>query len=87
MVDSKILKPINTYSVLPLSNTPISTPHKVLKKQRNTRQRTQLATINQGQSNTTESARLLSTAIFSVSQALTLAQTDKTYLYNSTDTA
>ena len=31
MVDSKTLKPINKYYVVPLSKTPIGTPHKGIK--------------------------------------------------------
>ena len=45
IVDSKTLKPITKYYLVPLSKTIISTLHKVLKKQHNTRRRTQLATI------------------------------------------
>ena len=32
MIDSKTLNPINKYSVVPLSNKLIRTPHKVLNK-------------------------------------------------------
>ena len=63
MVGSKTLNPITTYSVLPLSKTLISKPHKVLKKQRKTRLRTQLATIKQAQSDTTSSTKFLLTAL------------------------
>ena len=59
MVDIKNLKPINTYSVVPLSKTPIITPHKVLKKQRKKHCGTHLTTIKGEQSDTTAFARFL----------------------------
>ena len=87
MVDSKTLKPIHTYSVVPLSKAPISTPHKVLKKQCKTRQQTQLANIKRENYDTTASARFLSAALHPVSQAITRAHTENIALYNNTDTA
>ena len=87
LIDCKTVKPINTYYVVPLSKTLISTPHKVLKKQHKTRRWTQLATIKQEQSDTTSSDRFLLTALHSVSQAIIHAHTDKIALYNNTNTA
>ena len=85
--NSKTVKYINKYSVVPQLLTLTSTPTKLLKEQHNIRGSTQPATINQAQSDTTASARFLSIALHSVSQAITLAHTDKIALYNNTDTA
>ena len=64
MVDSNpIIKTINTYIVVPPKLTLVSPPPKVLKKQRKIRGRTRLAKIQKFQSNTTASARFLSTAL------------------------
>ena len=73
MVDSKTLKPINTYSVVPQLFTLASTPTKVIKKKRKIRDRKILATIKRAQSDTTASACFLSTSLQSVSQAITRA--------------
>ena len=83
----KTVKSINTYSVVPKLLTLSSTPTKVLKKQCKIRGRTKLATINRAQYDTTASVRFLSTALRSVSQAITCAHTDKLALYNNKDTA
>ena len=68
MVDSSpIIKTINTYTVIPPKLTLVSTSPNVLKKKRKIRGRTILTTIKQAQSDTTASARFLSTALHSVS--------------------
>ena len=73
----KTVNSINTYSVV-TQHIPLAiTPTKVLKKQRKTRVRTQIATIKQAKSDTTASARFLLTAINSVSQDITRSHTDK----------
>ena len=77
MVIGKKIKPINTYSVVPLSKTLVSTPHKVLNKQRKTCRQTHIATINQAQFDITASAIFLLTALHSVSQAIICAHTEK----------
>ena len=60
LLDSNpIIKTINTYIVLPPKLTLVSPPPNVLKKQQKIRGSTRLATINQAQSETTSSARLL----------------------------
>ena len=59
----------------------------MLKKQRKTRQRKHLAAIKLEQSNTTVSARFLSTALHSASQAVIRSHTYKISLYNNMDTA
>ena len=88
MVDSNpILKTINTYTVVPLKLTLVSTSPKVLKKQRKIRDRTKLTTIKQAQSDTTASARFLSTVLHSVSQAITRANSHRTAMYNKKYTA
>ena len=87
MVSSdKTVKSINTYSVVPLNLTLVSTPTKVLNNQRKTRRRKQLATIKISQLYTTASARFLSTDLHSVSQFIIRAHTDKIALYNNFDT-
>ena len=83
----KTANSIDTSSVLPQRLTLASTPTKVLKKQHNTRGRTQLAYIKQAQSDTTASAIFLLNALHSVSQAITCAGTDKIAIYNNTDIA
>ena len=83
MVDSKTLKPINTYIVLPQPLTLAITPTKVLKKQHTIRGRERLATIKQENSDTTASARFLLTALHLVSQAITRANTNKIDIYNN----
>ena len=87
MVDSKTLKPINTYIVVPQPLTLSSTSTKVLKKQRKIRVRKKLAKIKRSQSNKTASARFLSTALHSLSQAITRANTNKIAIYNNADTS
>ena len=73
----KTVNSINTYSVV-TQHIPLAiTPTKVLKKQRKTRVRTQIATIKQAKSDTTASARFLFTAIHSVSRDITRSHTDK----------
>ena len=72
MVDSNpIIKTINTYIVVPPKLTLVRPPPKVLKKQRKIRGRAILVTIQRAQSDTTASARFLSSALHSVSQAIT----------------
>ena len=85
--NSKIVKSINTYSVVPQILTLTSTPTKLLKKQRKIRGRTQLATIKRAQSDTTASDRFLLAALHSVSHSIIRSHTDKISLYNNTDTA
>ena len=85
--NSNTVKSINTYSVVTQLLTLTITPTKLLKKQRKIRVRTQLATIKRAQSDTTASARFLSTDLHSVYQDITLAHIDKIALYNNTDTA
>ena len=87
MVDSKTLKPSNIYSVVPQLLTLASTPTKVLKKQLKIRVRTRLATIKRAHFDTTASARFLLTVLYSVSQAITRANTKKLYIYKNKDTA
>ena len=88
MVDSNsIMNPINTYTVVPSNLTLVSTPPKVLKKQRDIRERTRLATIKQAQYDKTTSARFLSTALHSVSQSITFANSHKIAMYKKKDTA
>ena len=88
MVSSnKTLNPINTYFVLPQSVALVITPTKVLKNLRKTRHRKNLVTIKIAQSDTTASARLLSTALHSVSHANIRAHTYKISLYNKSDTS
>ena len=88
MVDSNsIMKPINTYTVLPPNLTLVSTQPKVLKKHRNIRGRTRLVTIKQAQSYKTASARFLSTSLHSVSKAITCANSHRIAMYNKKDTA
>ena len=87
MVDSNpIIKTINTYIVVPPKLRLVSPPPKVLKKQQIIRGRTRLATIQQSQSNTTASARFLSTALHSVSQAITRTNIHRIDMYNKKDT-
>ena len=88
MVDSNsIINPINTYIVVPHNLTLVSTPPKVLKKQRKIRGRTRLATIKRAQSEKTASDRFLSTTFHSVSQAITRANIHRIAMYNNKDTA
>ena len=88
MVDSNyIIKPINTYTVVPPNLTLDSTPPKVLKKQRKIRGRIRLATIKRAQSDKTASSRFLSTALYSVSQAITCANIHRISMYNKKYTA
>ena len=75
--NDKTVNSINTYSVVPLNTTLARTPTTVLKKKRKRRVRTHLATINRSQSDSTSSARFLSTALHSVSQTITRVHTDK----------
>ena len=83
MVDSNpIVNTINTYIVVPPKLTLFSPPPKVLKKQRKIRGRTRLATIQRAQSDTTASARFLSTELHSVSQAITRANSHRIAMYN-----
>ena len=81
------VNPINTYSAVPPSLTLDSTPPKLLKKSRKTRRSINIDKIKISQSNTTASARFLSTYLHSVSQAIILSYTEKITLYNQTDTA
>ena len=87
MVDNKTLKPINKYFVVPQLLTLASTPTKVLKRQIKTRGRKRIATIKQEQSDTTASARFLSTSLHSVSQAITRSNTNRIAIYNNKYTA
>ena len=87
IIDSKTLNPINTYSVVHLSNILISTPHNVLKKQLKTRLRINLATIKRSHYNTTVSSVFLLTDLHSVSQVIIRSHTDNIAPYNDTDTA
>ena len=87
MVDNKTLKPINKYFVVPQLLTLASTPTKVLKRQIKTRGRKRIATIKKEQSNTTASARFLSTSLHSVSQAITRSNTNRIAIYNNKYTA
>ena len=74
---NKTVNPINTYSVVPRSLTLDSTPTKMLKKRRNTRRRSQLATIKNPQPDTIASVIFLSTALHSVSHAIIRVHTGK----------
>ena len=85
--DFKTVKSNNSYSVVPQLSTLASTPTKVPKKHRKIRGRTKLATIKRAQSDTTASANFLSTALHSVSQDITRANTNKIAIYNNKDTA
>ena len=88
MVDSNsIIKPINTHTVVPPKLTLVSTPPKELKKQRKNRGRTRLTTIKRSQSDKTASSRFLSTALHSVSQAITRANSHRIAMYIKNDTA
>ena len=88
MVSSnKTPQPINKYFVVPPSVSLVNTPTKVLKNLRKTRHRKNLVTIKIAQSDTTASARLLSTALHSVSHANIRAHTYKIALYNKYDTS
>ena len=87
MVDGKTLNPINTYIVLPPPLTLAITPTKVLKKKRKIRGRTIIATIKRAQSDKTASTCFLSTALHSVSQAITCEKTNKIAIYNNKVTA
>ena len=82
---NKTANPINTYYVVPKSVTLVSTPTKVLKKRCNIGSMKNLGTIKRSQSDTTDSARFLSTALHSVSQAIIHAHTYKIALYNKSD--
>ena len=83
----KTANSINTYYVVPPRLTLARTPAKVPNKQCKTRGRTQLATIKWSHSDTTASARFLSTTLRSVSQDITRSHTDKIALYNNIDTS
>ena len=88
MVYSNSIKnPINKYIVVPTKLTLVSTPPKVLKRKRKIKVRTRLATIKQAQSDKTASARFLPTALHSVSQAVTPANSHRIAIYNNKDTA
>ena len=87
MVDSNYIKPINTYIVVPPPLTLAITPPKVLNKKRKIRGRKRLATIKQAHSDKTASARFLLTALHSVSQAITRANTNNIAIYNNKDTS
>ena len=86
MVDSKSIKPINTYIVVPPPLTLVSTPYTLLKKQLNIRGRTILAKIKRAQSDKTASAWFLPTALQSVSQAITRANSHKIARYKNKET-
>ena len=87
MLDSNpIIKTINTYIVVPPKLTLVSPPPKVLKKQSKIRGRTRLATIQRAQSDSTASARFLSTELHSVSQAITRENSHRIAMYNKKDT-
>ena len=86
-VNIKTINPINTYIVVTTPLTLASAPTKVLKKKHTIRGRTRLAIIKQAQSDKTASAWFLSTALHSVSQAITCANTNKIAIYNNKDTA
>ena len=87
MVDSNpIVKTVNTYFVEPHKLTLARPPTKVLKKQQKIRGRTRLATIHRSQSDTIASARFLSTALHSVSQAITRANIHRIDMYNKKNT-
>ena len=83
IVDSKNLDPINTFLVVPQPITLARTPTKVLKKQPKIIGKTILATIKRSHSDKTASACFLSTALHSVSQAITRANTNKISIYNN----
>ena len=88
MVDSNpIINTINTYTVVPPKLTLVSTSPRVLKKQRKIRGRIRLTTIKRSQSDKTASARFLSTALHSVSQAITRANIHIIDMHNKNDTA
>ena len=80
--DANTINPINTYSLVTQSVTLVITPTKVLKKICNIIRRKKIATIKITQLDTTVSARFLSTALHSVSQAIIHAHTEKISLYN-----
>ena len=87
MVDSNsVINPINTYIVVPPNLTLVSTPPKVLKKQCKIRGTIRIATTKRAQSEKTASARFLSTALHSVSQAITRANSHIIAMYNKKDT-
>ena len=87
MVDSNpIVKTVNTYFLEPHKLTLARPQTKVLKKQQKIRGRTRLATIKRAQSDITASARFLSTALHSVSQAITRANIHRIDMYNKKDT-
>ena len=87
MVDiNPIVNTVNTYIVVTPKLTLVSPPTKVLKKQRKIRGRTRLATIQRAQSDTTASARFLSTALHSVSQDINRANSNRIAMYKKKDT-
>ena len=84
MVDSNsIINPINTYIIVPPNLKLVSTPPKVLKRQRKIRGRTRLTTIKQAKSDKTASDRFLSNFFHSVSQAINRANSHRIALYNN----
>ena len=87
MVDSKSINPINTYIVVPPNLTLVITPPKVLNKQRKIRGRKRITTINQAKYDKTASDRFLSTALHSVSQSITHANSHRIAIYNNKETA
>ena len=87
MVDiNYIVKTVNTYIVEPHKLKIVRPPTKLLKKQKKIRGRTRIATIQRAQSDTTTSARFLSTALYSVPQAITRANSHRIAMYNKKDT-
>ena len=87
MVNSNpMVNTVITYIFEPHKLTLVSPPTKVLKKQRKIRGRTRLETIQRAQSDTTASARFLSTAIYSVSKAITRTNSHRIAMYKKKDT-
>ena len=86
MVDSKTIKTIKTYIVVPTPLILASTPSKVLKKKRKIRGRTRPSTINQAQSD--KAARIVFYRLPSTKcPRLSTVQTQKKAIYNNNDTA
>ena len=87
MVDSHpIVKTVNTYVVEPPKLTLVIPPTKALNKQKKIIGRKRLATIQRAQSDTTASARFLSTALHSVSQDIARYNSHIIAMYNKKDT-